>query len=244
MEEIMKKIEKIKEVTGNSSVGFDSIDLDGDYDPDAYDKQMETIFNEDYYQTQDKKKPTWDDDLDISDIIKPESITDNQKNKKSKKNKNKKNQNKEDEFIMDADYLLKNQIEDSGVSGVNVNAEISDEKKQLSKSIEQYYQLNYEDIIDDLPTRFKYQKSKSFDFGLTPEEILLADEKDLNDLVSVKKLAPFRPEWKTSKDLKKASKNSVIKPLKKKISKNYKVWTEVFKGEQKNEEHKKKKIKK
>lgn len=52
--------------------------------------------------------------------------------------------------------------------------------------------LDHEDSIGDLKTRFKYVKSAPSTFGLTPAEILLATDAELNELVSVKALAPYR----------------------------------------------------
>ncbi len=46
--------------------------------------------------------------------------------------------------------------------------------------------------IGDLPTRFKYAKSAPADFGLSPVEILLATDEELNGLVGLKHLAPYR----------------------------------------------------
>jgi len=86
--------------------------------------------------------------------------------------------------------------------------------------LDEYYQLNYEDIIDDTPVRFKYNKVKSTSFGLTPTEILLADEKDLNEFVSLKKYAPYRPDNVVEKDLKKYSKKKRLREFRKKIEKN------------------------
>lgn len=45
--------------------------------------------------------------------------------------------------------------------------------------------------------RFKYTRVKANDFGLAPEEILLADDKDLNKYVPLKKLAPYRTDEPT-----------------------------------------------
>lgn len=46
--------------------------------------------------------------------------------------------------------------------------------------------------IGDLPTRFKYTPSAKTAYGLTPVEILLATDAELNALVGVKHLAPYR----------------------------------------------------
>ena len=39
----MEKLDKIKEITGNASVGFSQIDLEEDFDPDNYDKLMTVL---------------------------------------------------------------------------------------------------------------------------------------------------------------------------------------------------------
>ena len=55
-----------------------------------------------------------------------------------------------------------------------------EEKKQYLESLlEEYYNLDYEDIIGGgtVKTRFKYKKVRENDFGLTEDEILLLDDK-------------------------------------------------------------------
>ena len=43
-----------------------------------------------------------------------------------------------------------------------------------------------------MPTRFKYAKVDSQTFGLTPAEILMATDAELNQYMGIKKYAPYR----------------------------------------------------
>jgi protein KRI1 len=43
-----------------------------------------------------------------------------------------------------------------------------------------------------MPTRFKYTRSKPTAFGLTPAEILLATDKELDQIASLRIIAPYR----------------------------------------------------
>jgi protein KRI1 len=70
------------------------------------------------------------------------------------------------------------------------------DKVELEKKMEDYYKLDYEDTIGDLKTRFKYKQVQPNSFGLSTFEILQSDDRDLNQYVSMKKLAPYREsEW-------------------------------------------------
>jgi protein KRI1 len=66
-QEIMRKLDRIKAITGNPNVGFKEEELEGDFDPQAYDKMMEEAFAQDYYQQDEEEKPVFSADEDIDD---------------------------------------------------------------------------------------------------------------------------------------------------------------------------------
>lgn len=64
--------------------------------------------------------------------------------------------------------------------------------------MDEYYGLHFEDVLDNgkMPVRFKYTKVEKNDYGLSVEDILSMDDKELNQHVSLKKLAPYRVDKK------------------------------------------------
>jgi protein KRI1 len=93
---------------------------------------------------------------------------------------------------------------------------VTEQKAKVKQALEDYKKLDYEDMvgitrrssaltarqhrsfasphwqIGDLPTRFKYEKAAPQDYGLTPAEILLATDAELNQFLGMKHYAPYR----------------------------------------------------
>ena len=162
---------------------MENVDLDADFDPEKHDAQMAEMFNDDYYNKEDTEKPTWDDDIEGVDDIDYDD----------EEGADHANDDDDEDIMMDADYLP------GGAKYQGTSEEASEQassskkvlKKEVDNLLDQYYSLNFEDIIGgDLPTRFKYQKTKAEDYGLSALEILLADDKELNKYVGLKTMAP------------------------------------------------------
>ena len=73
-------------------------------------------------------------------------------------------------------------------------AAVVENVKDLKKLVDDYYKLDYEDVIGDMPVRFKYRKVTPNTFGMSVEQILAAEDRELNQRVSIKKMAPYREQ--------------------------------------------------
>lgn len=67
-------------------------------------------------------------------------------------------------------------------------------RRALQKKMDEYYRLDAEDFVAGLPCRFKYKPVKADLYGLKLEEVLLLEDKELNQVVSIKKMAPYRDD--------------------------------------------------
>ncbi|KAK0180309.1 hypothetical protein PV327_005968 [Microctonus hyperodae] len=209
--EIMDKIAQLKEITGNDDMQLDSIDLDGDFDPAEHDKKMQELFNEEYYNNDENIKPEFPE-LDEELGIEPtwDNYDPNVEEIEAPNNHDSAPHCEDDEFNMDADYDPHKSLKDElvGISKKKrrrrskFSEVIAKEKPKFDPNvhssfknyIDQYYALDYEDMIGDLPCRFKYRRVVPNDYGLSVDEIMMADDKELNKWCSLKKALEHKPE--------------------------------------------------
>jgi hypothetical protein len=81
--------------------------------------------------------------------------------------------------------------------------------------------LGFEDIIGGgIKTRFNYKQVPAADYGLDPEDILLADDTDLSSHVGLKRMAPYRDvEWEVPKKQRKRSVKHMRAKMKEELTK-------------------------
>ncbi|GLT25100.1 hypothetical protein SLA2020_002520 [Shorea laevis] len=217
-EEMKGKMKKVMEIAGikeDDQCLFAMKDLE-EFDPDEYDKMMKAVFNEKYYAAEDEEFGSDEDDIKKPDFDKEDKLLGLPKGWDVLESG--------DGFLAARERILKQKSESIGDGDAEVEEdeeEKSQEKEEERKKedaedgkqkrkrkmslvqrakqemLEEFYKLDYEDTIGDLKTRFKYAKIKPNRFGLKTEEILMMDDKELNQYVSLKKLAPYRDkEWK------------------------------------------------
>ncbi|CAM9216977.1 unnamed protein product [Chrysoparadoxa australica] len=176
--EIQEKLEKIKALSGGALV--DEEDLEADFDPDTWDKQMANTFGEAYYEAKEEEdgwKPG-DDPLKGIDGLEEDEQEQEQDWDGEEEGEGAGGGDEDDEEMGECDPG-------------DDNEELEEAKRAKNKLLDELYELDYEDIIGDIPCRFRYREVTPNNFGLSTEDVLLADDKDLQRYVSLKKVAPY-----------------------------------------------------
>lgn len=219
--EYEKRLEKIKRIGGFSdNIEIDEkLVLDGDFDADAYAKQIEAKFGDDYYNQKEKDwNPGMDDDIDIADIV-----GDNWE-KEIEGTNSQKVLAVDDSYAPEPEYqggeevisssndgprkLTKSEKKKMRKMGIPIprdgmyhpEGEMYDrEGNHIGKELEDFFKTP-ENLQASKTGSFRYRQVEPENFGLTSEEILLAPESLLNEFMGLKKIAPYRQDLKREKD--------------------------------------------
>ncbi|KAI9375730.1 KRI1-like family C-terminal-domain-containing protein [Aspergillus egyptiacus] len=220
--ELQEKVEKIKEVAGLHASKLTDEDwvefLDATWDDKNWEEEMQKRFGDDYYadgddagsgdETEGKKKkpkkPTWDDDIDINDLV-PDFEAD------------------EKPAVDVSDVEMENEEEDGQQK--SKAEERREQKRQARKErlrIEEAVDRNLDLDLSLLPgsskrntSGFRYRETSPQNFGLSALDILMADDAQLNQFAGLKKLASFREEEKKRRDQKRLGKKARLRQWRK-----------------------------
>lgn len=191
---VMDRLASIKEAVGKDVDDqvikrvFGETLMKDDFEDADWDAKMSEIFNEQYYGGE-IEKPQWDEDDEIMQEFEEE-----QKSKKDKK-KEKKSKKKEKSSLKETAEKM---VADNALSLVD---EVDEERGRKK----------------DRGSAFKYREVSPETFGLTTREILLADDKDLNEFIGVKKFAPYRSKEARTKDKRKYAKKKRLREWRKQV---------------------------
>ena len=217
IEEFEEKVRRIKRAAGIRTQDIQPEDwskfVDEDWDDAKWEEEMQRRFGEDYYADEDieseedetsgkkrkVRKPKFDDDIDIKDIVpdfeddeKAEfTLTDEEDDKPAKKAKKDKKKLKDDK-----------------------KRDARRERRIIEQLVDDQLQMELDNSIpsnSNSRSGFLYRETSPKTFGLSASDILLADDKQLNEFAGLKKLASFRDQEKKRKDAKNLGKKGRLR---------------------------------
>lgn len=237
-----EKIKKIKDAAGLEGSNLDetwAAFLDEGWDDDRWEEEMRRRFGDEYYAknevTEDKdqspktksktKKPKWSDDIDIKDIVPDfEVLVDNLQHQSTPTNYD----SEANESRMNSDVdVIDEHNENPGKSGLTnkqnrkqnncSNKETRLQRRKIEQHVDQ--RLKVDDTLAAFGTKhtthFRYRETSPITYGLTPHDILMATDGQLNQYVGLKKLAAFRDAEKKKKDKKRLGKKARLRQWRK-----------------------------
>ncbi|KAI5958347.1 kri1 [Candida theae] len=217
LNKVVDRLAKIKEAVGSEvsdeviqKVFGDSL-LNEDFDDADWDNKMAEIFNESYYGAE-VEKPTWDDDIMDgfgADSDKEGDVEANMDaDEEPPKKKAKKEKLKEKSTLKKEKESLRTKAQEIiEANTLKLQEEVEEEEERGRKK-------------DAGELKFKYREVSPESFGLSTREILLADDKQLNSFIGIKKFAPYRPKELRLKDKRKYTKKKHLQEWRKETFKN------------------------
>ncbi len=262
VEEMATKVNKIREAAGlrGKQVNIDEWRdvLEGDFDDSRWEEEMRDRFGDSYYAAAEEeddgfggeaedieeqpgkrrkpKKPKWNDDIDIKDLV-PE-FEEEEATKPA--------------FTLSSDDEV-NEEEDGGVpvapnnleeSDVLSNADVEElptakrrskkdfakekadarraariERRKIEEFVDSNLPLEHPSLAASTKNQpvagFRYRETSPTSFGLTARDILFADDTQLNEYAGLKKMAAFRDAEKKRRDKKRYSKKGRLREWRK-----------------------------
>eukprot|EP00808_Paulinella_micropora_P017043 g52360.t1 len=182
-QEIVDKLAQLEATASGVELGFEPEELEQDFDPEKYDAEMATRFGDAFYNQEE------DDDEAIRNMLEQEEEL-----KGVAKMKPGKFHQEHLKKAKKAMAKSRQKVETTEGWNIQTDTQVEQLKRDLDQKVDEYYKLDCEDIIGDLRCRFNYTDVAPADYGLTLEEILTLSDKELNQRISIKKLAPYRED--------------------------------------------------
>ncbi|EPE36735.1 hypothetical protein GLAREA_08898 [Glarea lozoyensis ATCC 20868] len=238
MEEKLQKIKKAAGIRGKTLKDEEWTKvLENDWDDDVWEAEMNAKFGEEYYAEQEAgsdseaetgskkkkvRKPKWDDDIDIKDLV-PEFVDEEEAQEKPAftLSDDDQDEDQDGEENQDSDVDMENTTRKKSKNSKDRAKEKADKKKAARierKKIEDLVdnQLNLTlPLTSKAPAVFRYRETSPTSFGLTARDILMAPDTSLNQFAGLKKMAAFRDADKKKKDKKHLGKKARLRQWRK-----------------------------
>lgn len=231
LEEAEEKLRKVKQAAG--AVGKELKDedwikfLDEAWDDEKWEEEMNKRFGDDYYAIDNEdlasgveegdgegmkkhlKKPKWDDDIDIKDIVpdfddgeeKPQFTLSDQDN-------NGEDTDQDDE----SRPSKKRKTSEHKRARLESQKKVRQERAKLEALVDSKLELTNHDLFSGPSSGFRYRETEPLSFGMTARDILLApSDAHLNEYAGLKKLAHFRHPDKKLRDTQRLSKKKRLR---------------------------------
>lgn len=236
LNEAEEKLRKIKQAVG--SVGKELKDedwinfLDEAWENDKWEEEMLKRFGDDYYAQADDgmrvsdddeedeskgkkkhpKKPKWEDDIDINDIV-SDFEEDAEKPKISLSDVEGEDAEDEEGEDEDGPPSKKRKTADHKRNRQESQKKARQERSKLEALVDSKLELTNHALLNQPNhTPFRYRETSPQSFGMTARDILLApSDQVLNEFAGLKKLATFRDEEKKRRDRKTLGKKARLR---------------------------------
>lgn len=246
VEEAEEKLRKIKKAAGISGKELKEEEwmklLDGSWENNTWEEEMRKRFDDDYYaeveagmeSSEDEeedgaskekkpKKPTWDDEIDIKDII-PDFTDEEARPAISLSDTEAADDVEEDEDEEEEENPSKKRktTKDHKAERQAAKRASRQERSKIEALVEHQMELEDPTVLATSKKNkkpagapaagFRYRETSPQSFGLTPRDILLApSDAALNEFAGLKKLATFRDREKKKKDRKRLGKKARLR---------------------------------
>ena len=253
LEEAEEKLRKLRQAAG--AIGKELSEkewmhfLDDAWENDKWEEEMSKRFGDEYYAADDDaapsdaggdgdegpvggkkkkpKKPKWDDDIDIKDIVpdfageeaRPALLLSDEDNKDGNaegEDDDEEEEEEGEEEEQDSRPSKRRKTADHKHARLESQRAARQGRRRLEALVDSKLELHHHDVLGATapagPAAFRYRETSPQSFGMTARDILLApSDRQLNDFAGLKKLAPFRDEDRKRRDRKRLGKKARLR---------------------------------
>ncbi|KAI0128419.1 KRI1-like family-domain-containing protein [Xylariales sp. AK1849] len=242
IEEAENKLKQIKKAAGLRGKNIKDGDfmkfLDDAWENDKWEEEMNKAFGDEYYAEEEGasgeevaadskskkkvKKPKWDDDIDIKDLVPGFEEDEEEPPRAALSDLEAGSGEEEDADEDDEDGPARKRqktAKERRKERLTSQKEARQERAKLEALVDAKMELDDPEVLASSSKsdpkgqpRFAYRETWAESYGLTSRDILMApSDAALNEFVGLKKLAHFRPDDKKAKDKKRLGKKARLR---------------------------------